>query len=433
MTTPEIQSEIERNFRFNATVGVIEGAAFWFGANFVSAQTILPLYVSRFTDSKMLLGLLAAMSTAGWLIPQIFTVNWAQRLPRKKFGPVNVGLWIERLPVFLMVPAALLAVTRPTLSITSFFLLFAWQQLGIGLIAVAWQAMLAKVIPADRRGRFLGVTTGIGTVTGMVGAGIAARFLQRYPFPYGYVYCFTAGAVLAFVSWFFLSLTREPADEDLPPRMSQLEFFKGLPKVLREDANFSRFLLGEAVMNGSTMATGFLAVYAVQHWGLSDTLAGMYAVSLLVGQAICNLLFGVLADRRGHKIVLEISALSAVLAAAIALVAPAPFVLHASFALVGCAIAGFYQSGMMIAMEFGRPEIRTTYVGMNSTVRGASTGIAPLIGGWLAGTLGYSGLFVAALVMGLAGFAIMHFAVLDPRVAGARSESTATAQAVASD
>jgi len=433
MSTPEIQSKIERNSRFNITVNMIEGAAFWFGANFVSAQTILPLYVSHFTDSKLLLGLLAGLNAAGWLVPQLFTANWAQRLPRKKFGPANLGLWVERLPVFLMAPAALLAVTRPALSITAFFVLFAWQQLGIGLIAVAWQAMLAKVIPADRRGRFLGVTTGIGTVTGMIGAGIAARFLQRYAFPTGYVYCFIAGAIMAFVSWFFLSLTREPADEVLPPKVSQLEYFKGLPAVLRADANFGRFLVGEFLMNASTMATGFLAVYAVQHWGLSDAQAGTYTVSLLVGQAISNLFFGVLADRKGHKIVLEISALSAAFAVAVALIAPTPLVLHASFALAGCAVAGFYQSGMMVAMEFGRPEIRATYIGINSTVRGASAGLAPIFGGWLAATVGYPGLFIAALIFGLAGFAVMRFSVHDPRVANVHTASTAAAQAAASD
>ena len=186
-------------------------------------------------------------------------------------------------------------------------------------------------------------------------------------------------------------------------------------------------------MNASTMATGFLAVYAVQHWGLSDAQAGTFTVSLLVGQAISNLLFGVLADRKWHKIILEISALSAALAVAIALTAPAPLILHASFALAGCAIAGFYQSGMMIAMEFGRPEIQATYIGMNSTVRGASAGIAPLMGGWLAATVGYPGLFVVAFAMGVIGFAVMRFAVQDPRVTDTQALSTSAARATASD
>jgi len=428
-----MQQEIERNFRFNATVNMIEGAAFWFGANFVSAQTTLPLYVSHFTDSKFLLGLLAALSTAGWLIPQLFTANWVQRLPRKKYAPVNVGFWTERLPVFLMVPAALMATRHPTFAIVAFFVLFAWQQIGIGFVAVGWQDMFAKIIPSNRRGRFLGVTTSLGTIMGIVGASIASRLLEQYDFPYGYVYCFIGGATLSFISWFFLSLTREPAEENLEPPVSQKEFLKRLPSVLREDTNFGRYLLGQVIMNMSTMATGFLAVYAVQRWDLTDAQAGTYTISLLVGQALSNLLFGVLADRKGHKLVLEVSALVAALGVGIALVAPSPLVFHASFVLAGCSLAGFYQSGVMIAMEFGRAEIRPTYIGLNSTVRGISAGLASLIGGGLAAMLGYPGLFIVTLVMGLAGFAVMHFAVRDPRAVKDAVASSPVVQTPASD
>jgi len=409
------QREIQRNFRFNATVNMIEGAAFWFGASFTSAQTILPVYVSHFTDSKLLLGLLAALTSAGWLLPQLLTANWIQRLPRKKFAPVNVGLWTERLPVFLMAPAALTAIAHPLFAITAFYVLLAWQQIGIGFVALGWQDMIAKIMPVKRRGRFLGITTALGTTMGIAGASIAARLLQQHTFPYGYVYCFAAGAVLSFVSWFFLSLTREPAKENLAPPVSQKEFLRQLPSLLWRDANFRRYLAAQAIMNLSTMSIGFLAVYALHRWNLSDYQVSTYTISMLAGQSVSNLLFGALADRRGHKVVLEVSALVASLAMGCALLAPSYLSFHIVFVLIGSTAAGFYQSGVMIAMEFSKAEIRPTYMGLNNTVRGVSMGLAPLIGGFLVVTLGFQGLFVTGLVIALAGFATMHFAVQDPR------------------
>ena len=43
----ELVAEAEKNYTWNFTVNLLDGASFWFGNNFVSAATILPLFVSR--------------------------------------------------------------------------------------------------------------------------------------------------------------------------------------------------------------------------------------------------------------------------------------------------------------------------------------------------------------------------------------------------
>jgi MFS family permease len=96
-------------------------------------------------------------------------------------------------------------------------------------------------------------------------------------------------------------------------------------------------------------------------------------------------------------------------------VAPAPTWFHAVFALVGASTAGFMLSGIMIAFEFSTPDLRPTYIGLNNTVSGIAAGVAPLIGGWLAGAAGYRPLFAVACATGLAGFALLRWSVREPR------------------
>ena len=115
------EREVERHYRHNAMVNVLDGTFFWFGASFMATRTILPLYVSHFTDSALVIGLLSVLASTGWLLPQLFTANWIQRLPRKKVAIVHVGLFTERLPVFLMVPAAWLATRSSALALVLFF------------------------------------------------------------------------------------------------------------------------------------------------------------------------------------------------------------------------------------------------------------------------------------------------------------------------
>ncbi len=407
--------EVERNYRHNALVNTLDGATFWFGMSFISTSTILPLYVTRFTDSKLAIGLLATLTSTGWLLPQIFTANWVQRLPRKKFAVVNLGLFTERLPLILMVPAAWLATRAPSAALILFFLLFAWHTIGAGAVAVGWQDMLAKVIPLDRRGKFFGITNFAGTAAGVAGAAVAAWFLDRYGFPRGYMWCFAAAATLVFISWVFLALTREPAQVSQASPVSQRAYLRRLPSVLRSDTNFRRYLLSRAIIATSTMASSFVIVYATQRWHLPDSQAGRFTASMLIGQAACNLLFGTLADRRGHKLVLEISTLLSTLSVGLTLLAPDPAWFHLVFALNGASFAGFYLSGMMITFEFATPDMRPTYIGLNNTAPGIASAVSPMVAGWLASQLGYPGLFAIAFAIGLVGLGGLHWAVHEPR------------------
>ncbi|MCP4540741.1 MAG: MFS transporter [Chloroflexi bacterium] len=416
-TASDFERQVERNYQHNAIVNILDGTFFWFGASFIASRTILPVYVSHLTDSKLAIGLFSMIASTGWLLPQLFTVNWTQRQPRKKVGVVNVGLFTERLPVAMMVLAAWLATRSPTLALAAFFIAFAWHVVGAGVVAVSWQDMLAKIIPLDRRGRFFGIANFGGTATGVLGATTAAWVLGRYDFPYGYMICFAAAALFIFISWIFLALTREPAQVSQESTISQKEYWRRLPAILRSDPNFRRYLLSQVVTSLGGMGIGFLAVYAVQRWQLSDGQAGVFTTSMLIGQAISNLVLGALADRKGHKLVLELSTLLGASAVGLASLAPAPAWFHAVFALIGASAAGFMISGIMIAFEFSTPDVRPTYIGLNNTISGIAAGVAPLIGGWLAGAMGYRVLFVVAFVVGMIGVALLHWSVREPRQA----------------
>jgi MFS family permease len=415
MTDSTIECEIERHYHFNAVVNVLDGMFFWFGASFIAARTILPLYVSRFTDSRLALGLLSTISAAGWLMPQLFTANWVQRLPRKKTGVVNIGLFTERLPILMMALTAWLFADSPSLALIAFFVCFAWHVFGAGMVAVSWQDLIAKIIPRDRRGRFFGITNFGGTATGVLGATAATWLLAHYEFPTGYVFCFAAAAVLIFISWIFIALTREPAQPSREPPVSQREYLRRLPAILRTDLNFRRYLISQIVSSLGGMAGGFVTVYAVQRWHLSDSQAGGFTTSLLIGQAFSNLLFGVLADRKGHKLVLELATLCGVLSIGLASVAPAPAWFYAVFALSGASVAGFILSGIMIVFEFTTPDLRPTYIGLSNTIIGVVSAVAPLIGGLLAGATGYQALFAIASVIGTVSLVLLRWTVRDPR------------------
>ncbi|OGO72305.1 MAG: hypothetical protein A2Z49_07105 [Chloroflexi bacterium RBG_19FT_COMBO_56_12] len=415
-STSDVQQQIERNFRWNFTVNALDGASFSFGMSFMAYTVILPLYVSHFTDNPLLIGLIPVLGTAGYLLPQLFTSNVIERAPLKKFFPVNIGFFSERLPVLLLpVSAYFLATSLPALALAVFFVLYAWHTFGAGLIVVGWQDMVAKIFPVDKRGRFFGISQFLGNGSGILGALAVPFMLEKYAFPVGFALSFAIAAALIFISWIFLALTREPAVHSSKPPVSQLDYLRSLPAILRSDRNFSLYLLSTFVVTLSGMATGFLAVYSVKTWHLSDAQAGGYVIAMQVGLALANLFFGFLSDRLGHKWSLEICALLSIAYLVLAIAARSPLWFYPIFFLRGAVNAGGFLSGISIVYEFTGPENRPTYIGLANTLSGAAGAVAPLVGGWMVGAVSYRSMFILSALFGLVGWVLLRFAVREPR------------------
>jgi len=184
---PTYESEIEKNFKHNFTVNIFDGIFYGLSDSFVSARTILPVFLANMTNSSLIIGLLSTIVSTGWLLPQLFAANWTQRLPVKKVAPVKWGFFTERLPLLLLVLPAWLATTNPNLAVVIFLILIAWNRVGGGVVAVAWQDMLAKIFRTEHRGRFFGLANFGGKIAGLLGASAAAWFLVQFAFPWGYM------------------------------------------------------------------------------------------------------------------------------------------------------------------------------------------------------------------------------------------------------
>lgn len=415
----EITAEIEQNYRWNFVVNLLDGASFWFGSSFISSATIVPLFVSKLSDNPLAIGIAAVIAQGSWYLSQLFTANFVERLPRKKPVVVNLGFFTERVPLIFIVLSALVASRSLKWALLIFLLAYAAHGIGAGVIATAWQDMIARCFPVERRGRFFGTTMFVGAGAGALAAGFSAWLLDRFPFPNNFVIIFLIAAAGIAISWIFLALTREPAQPVTTPKRSEREYWAQLPDIIRQDGNFRHFLVARLLLALGTMGTGFVTVAAVQRWQVADSTVGIYTIVYLVGQTIGNLGFGFLADRHGHKLSLELSGLFSLLAFGIAWPAPAPGWYFVVFLLLGINLGAVIVSGILIVMEFCVPEKRSTYAGLTNTSVGLISSVAPLIGAWLA-SVGYDWLFALGCVVNFCALLLMRFWVQEPRGVGER-------------
>jgi MFS family permease len=411
------QREVLRHFRRNFVFNALDISAFMFGLSLVSATTVLPLYARHLTSSLLLIGLIPTITNVGWAFPQLFVANAVTRLRRKK--PLVIGgTVIERMPFLLLALTIIIWPQAPSdAALVLFLALLTIHAISGGLAGVAWQDFIAKLIPVERRGFFFGVSYSMAGLLGLVGAFVSQAVLGYYLYPFNFAVCmFLAFSVLA-VGFFSLVLTHEPAQPDIPRPMSTAEFWRRLPSVLQGDSNFSKYLLSRTVTILGTMATGFVAVYAASRFNLPDQVAGWFTAAMMVSQVIGNPFLGLLGDRLGHKLVLELTAAATAMGMGIILLASSEIWIYLVFALIGISMAGGFSSSTAIVFEFCPPDHRPIYIGLSNTLLALPLAIASLLGGLLAQALGYQGLFAISLVLSLLGGGMLLWLVREPRAA----------------
>jgi MFS family permease len=379
----------------------------------VSRYTVLPLFVSQLSSERWLQGVLPALTYAGWMLPALFTAPIVASRPRRK-PMIMVATIGERVPFLAL---GLLLLLRPDLPpatlLAIFFALYAVQTFSGGVTMTAWQDFIARLIPSRRWGTFFGLQFGLGGVLGVAGAAVATAILASQPFPQNFgilaLICFTA----QIVSLVFLSQTVEPP-QAASPRQPLAAFLGSIAPLLRRNAMFRRYLFCRAAIALGLVGHSFLTAAALERFHSSPADIGLFTAVLLGVQAVGHLTLGALADRWGHKQVLELATAAGMLALLLAFLAPAASWFVPIFALVGIAQAGYQLSGFTLVFSFSTPADRPTYIGVANTALVPVAALGPLIAGWLAEVTSYSALFVVLVCVGLAGLFGLHWRVSAP-------------------
>jgi MFS family permease len=384
-----------------------EMSAFMAGMGLVAPLTLVPLFVSTLTDSTLAVGAVTAAFQLGWL-PQVFVAGYVERSARK-LPTVRLFTALERFPILGLAACAVAApYLEAPLVLALVYLCCFSQTLGAGLATTPWADVIARVVPARRRGRFMGSYMMLGHLLGAGGAALAAPLLDWLPYPHGFAACFGLGFLILMACYAMLFMVIEPPG---PPPRSARPFLKqlaDLPRVIAADRPFRRFLSGLALTALGTMSiAGFLTVYAVSRLGATVDLAAWYTATLLASQVAANYLLGRLADRHGWTAVGQVAGLATVGLATIAMAAPTPLWLVGSFILLGFAQSGSMLMRLTGPIDYAPLERRPTYIGLGTGLTGLVSAVAPLLGGQLIATLDYSWLLGASMLVSLAGAALL--------------------------
>lgn len=404
MTVHLPQREIRRSF----ILGVVNGALFEFAERLIDPPLVLTWFVSRLTSSNLLVGLVAPLGDAGWFLPQVFIAGIVQRMPRKMLSYTLAS--VVRAIAWFLVAAAVWLVDDPTLLLVAFFGLYGVARLAAGLGGLGFFEVVAKTIPANRRGSFFAWRLLTGGILGL-GAGVVTReVLNRFAFPHGHALLFVIYDAVIIPAMLAFIIIREPPGTAVPQAPTLRQQLRRAGQLLRTDAVFRRYMGMRTALGLAGIALPFYGVYARNVLGAPEGMVGIYVAVRVGAGLLANLPWGSVGDRKGNRLVTlwlslgnAFTALLALVLAGWVAVSPSrgpwlPYLALPLFFLNGALTPASMLVGSNFLLELVPEAERPLYLGLSNTLIGIIVLISGF-GGLVVDLLGYSGLFALSALL----------------------------------
>lgn len=407
----------------------IHGALGMTGFRLVNSLTIMPAYLSLLSGgSALFVGLGQSLQQLGGVVSPVVGATFVEH--RRKVLPVSLVMGVlMRVQVLILALAGFFLHGRPLL----FVVLGALFLLGLfsGAQGVAFQLLLAKVIPITRRGALQAVRNMVG---GSIAAGLAwwagDYLVQRNVFGNGYGVTFLIAFFLTSAGLLALGLLMvEPSPPRVRPRTRLAARLREFPSLFVQDRGFMNFMIAQTLATAGRIGVPFYVLFAGRSMSLDGKTVGLLSLISLGADTSTNLLWGLTGDRFGFRFTFILSLAFWIAGTALLMAAPSlpvvhlagmslgsvGFILLAFFALGG-AQSGFLMSSQTMVLEFGAREDVPMRLALMATGQGTMNALTPLLGGLIAATLGYETLFGFSAVLLAVSLFLLIFLVEEPRL-----------------
>ncbi len=407
-------SEQHRYLRGNYLAMLAHGLLGQTGFRLIMAPTFVPAYIYVLSGSELVVGLALAAQHLGSSLSSMpggtFLESRRRVLPILFLagGLMRSQILVIALAGLFLTGSAALAVTLLALFLFGLF---------IGMQGVTFQTLLGKIIPVEVRG---GLTGFRNATAGLVAAGVAftggTYFIEANTWGNGYAVTFLVAFTLTMLGMATLIFVREPTDVPVRASSGFRDRMREMPALLRADKAYSAFVLARSVAAVGMMAVPYYVLYAGDRIGLTGETVGILSMAFLLAATISDLLWGLMADRTGNRLVF-VTSVGMWVAATLALMAvpDSTWWMIAVFAALGAGMGGYQIGSINLILEFGDQEDRPMRIAIANTANSLMFAGAPLIGGLLTLVVPHPVIFLLASGAQLVSLAIMMVLVDEPR------------------
>lgn len=405
----EVRASLRRNYIAHLCHGLLGQT----GMRLINAPTFIPAYVFAISGSELAVGLARGLQYLGMFLSPVVGATMIEH--RRRVVPV--ALWVGalmRVQILGMALCGLLLAPSASLIATCIFLGLFGTFLGVQ--GVAFNFLVAKVIPVERRGVLMGLRNALSGLTAAVVAIYAGRVLVEHDvLGNGYAATFLLAFVLTSCGLVMIAFVREPDSPRVRAVSRVSDRLRDLPELLRSDREFTRYFLARALAVMGRMAVPFYWIYAQSRIELSGSRLGELTAAFVLAQSVGNLIWGAAADRRGFRVVF-LAALGLWMLSALLLLRTTTYPgLMLVFAGLGAGLGGFQMSAQSLVLEFGSRHNLPLRIAVANSASELVAAFGAVAGGVLAMTVSLEAVFGVAVVSQAIALGIVVTSVRDPR------------------
>jgi hypothetical protein len=372
------------------------------------AAPFLPVFLTRLGATNFQVGLLSSMPGMTGLVLALFVGRFLQTR-------TNIVPWYSLSRLMVILCYAMTGILTLTVSgdvsgqfvIVATLAIWAFATLPQTALSVAFSVVMNAV--AGPRGRYdlLSRRWMIFGLTGVIGTFIVTRLIDLIAFPYNYSIMFLVLSMGGFFSYYFSRKIQVP--DSVPPPMAEStsarEGVQNYLNILRANPAFVSFVSKRFVyFSAISLGTAVMPLFLVRQVGASDAQIGTITMTMTIVMLAGYYFWPRVSRLRGGRFVLLATTLGMVLYPALSALTP-----QVELIIVYAGIAGFFQGGLDLVffdelMKTVPAEYSATFVSLAQSLQYMSTIVAPLLGAWLATTIGFGEALLLSAGLRLIGY-----------------------------
>lgn len=376
---------------------------------FLSVNAVITYFLANLGAGTFEIGLINALVSIGTFISQPFFAKKVMNLTHKAKAFVRI-LFIQRV-IFLMfvLTIPLVAESRPKLMVVLFLVCWAVFNLFVGAYGPFFMSLFAKMVAEHARGRLRGFSSGAGSLLALGSAALCGVILSKVPYPYNYTLIFAIGVFLLLLDVLTFALMKE-TEPDIVTKVNfnYFQYFKMIPTMFREFKAYQRTVIGFSFTVAAQAGLAYYTLYAVRMFDASSTVIALFTGITGMANIIGSILFGIMADRIGHRHVLMMSSAAGGIACLLIIMFPSLWTVYIAFALTNLSIIGYnLSSGIQILEQIPRERLPMG-ISVNAMITLCVSSVVTIGSSWLADHISFDAVFLIAGLSGLVGAVIIR-------------------------
>ncbi len=418
---PDLPGLDKTDIRWNFVTHALEGGLYIGGLAFVAANSVLPRIVDLLGGPAWVIGLTPVLTMIGFNVLPILTAHLVESMERVKPLLMLAGVF-QRLP-YLLAGLLLYYLGDSRSEIVLWVVVATPLMSGLagGLIVTAWQELVAKTVPNNRRSSIFATRNIISAAIGIGAGGTVAAVLDQVPGIRGYALLHLIAFGFLLLSYLVFMNIREGRHEQRSSAAHRRlrDNVAEAISILGGDRKLQRYVTTVPLVSAMYVMVPFLPIYTLEATGRPDSFLGLLVTAQMVGGITGNAIAGYLGDRFGGRSVMLLGRGLLVGACVWAATATQSWAFVAVFFLMGWGLSSNMVGQSTMAIEFCPFQKRSTYLAIISSANVPAMLLFSLGGAWLRGALGsFPGVAAVAAAL-LAASLLLLLRIPEPRRAGA--------------